>query len=161
MSDFTASIAVFGFLVAAFFMSWNTLVQTDNRFAGAEEMRKDARRTAAFLVTTEGYPDDWEDRAVNVTMPGFAVRQNVLSVRKITEFANMTYSRQSNVMQAANFQIRITSGGAPMTIAGEPALYGRAPPGTADTVIVINRNVLVEKPSGIKPGELKYILWRP
>ncbi|MFB6192950.1 MAG: hypothetical protein ABEK00_01760 [Candidatus Nanohaloarchaea archaeon] len=105
LSDFSVSIAVFGIIVVAFFIPWNSVVQAETRFSAAEEMKTQARRTASFLVSTEGYPNNWEENDVKVVIPGFANQDNVLSIRKLREFAKIEYKNQRSLLKNQGFSL--------------------------------------------------------
>lgn len=163
ISDFAVSVAVFSAIVTAFFIPWNSIIEADNRFSEEKDMRVDAERTTAFLVTTRGYPGNWEQEGVNVTIPGFAKQDNVLSTEKIGEFSNISYQDQRSILRTQQFYIEITEDGETLTINGAPAEYGRNPGNgsyTPETSIVVNRQVIIDQASNPKPAEFRYISWR-
>lgn len=164
LSDFTVSMAVFGILVAAFFIPWNTIIQSEQRFSTSEQMKTQAQRTAAFLVTTQGYPEDWENSSVNVTVPGFAKESdNLLSPEKIQEFGNMSYDRQRTLLKAQDFYLRIFNQSGPVELRGEPVAYGENPENSSNnpgTVVVVERDVIIETGGTVKSGRLQYLMWR-
>ncbi len=163
LSDFSVSIAVFGVIVAAFFVPWNSIVQADNRFAVSEEMKTEAERTAAFLVTTDGYPKDWEEPGINATIAGFATQDNLLSMKKIEEFRNMTYEEQRSLIGSQEFYMVFTRDGSTVQYGGEGLDFGKDPlndsysPGTT---VVVNRNVVLDLPTGVKSAKMKLVSWR-
>ncbi|MFB6175502.1 MAG: hypothetical protein ABEJ87_06060 [Candidatus Nanohalobium sp.] len=163
ISDFTVSIAVFSIIVAAFFVPWNTIVQSDQRFSTSEKMKTQAQRTAAFLVTTEGYPRGWENESVNVSIPGFSQRSdNLLSPEKIQEFGNMSYDRQRSLLKAQNFYLAIVNRSGTVKVDGRPLSFGkdpRAPGNDPETVVVVERDVIVGE-QNINSGKLQYMMWR-
>jgi len=163
ISDFAVSVAVFSAIVTAFFIPWNSIIEADNRFSVEKDMRTEAERTAAFLVTTEGYPSDWEREGVNVTIPGFAQAENILSAEKIEEFTNISYQNQRSILRTQQFFIEITRNGETLTINGEQAEYGKNPQNssyTPETSIVVTRQVIIDQTESPKPAEFKYVSWR-
>ncbi|MFB6180250.1 MAG: hypothetical protein ABEJ93_00070 [Candidatus Nanohalobium sp.] len=161
LSDFTVSMAVFSVIVVAFFIPWNTVIEANSRFDQAEDMKTQVRRTSVFLTTTPGYPSDWEKDTVNATIPGFATGENILSRKKIAEFANMSYDNQTELLQAQHYYLTIINE-KPVKINGRNATYGKNPANTSynpDTVVTVTRDIAVNG-TEVKPAKLKYSIWR-
>lgn len=169
VSDFTVSIAVFGFIVAAFFIPWNTMIESDTRFSEADEMETQARRTAALLVTTPGYPPDWQENVSEVRILGFAREQdNVISVEKLEAFNQLNYSEKRSLLRAQNFHLRFVVPDGSELLEDEDAenasesVYsqGRSVPSDAETAVKVDRQVVVNKSGGFENAEMSYVIWR-
>ncbi|MDY6774124.1 MAG: hypothetical protein SVS85_02890, partial [Candidatus Nanohaloarchaea archaeon] len=78
MPDYLASVVVFGILITMFLSSWNAVLSNQTVFAQGEQMRFSGLHTTTFLVSTPGYPENWEDPGVEVVVPGFASPDHVL-----------------------------------------------------------------------------------
>lgn len=158
MSDYLASLILFGFLVVVFFSFWNSIASGHNEFSEERQMRADAVRTTSLLVTTSGYPEDWDSN--NVQILGFAEDDQVLDENKLGEFGSMNYNQQSSLLQVQDFSINISDGSGTLEINGEDSFYGQPPTSDANTVVPITRNVLVNKSGDLTEAEMQYVVWR-
>ena len=139
--------------------SWNTVVSNQNIFSQEEEMRRQASQTTAFLVSTPGFPEDWENDSVDVEIPGFADPDQVLQGEKLEEFGELSYDTQRSLLKAENFNLSVRNESGVIGLSwGEPS-YGRSYEG-AETIISFRRNVRVNSSNGMKSAELKYVVWR-
>ena len=106
MSDFAVSMALFGIILAAFFIPWNAMIESDQRFSEEQLMKTEAERIASLLISTPGYPSDWEDNTSGLIMPGFSEsRDNIISLEKLKAFSNLDYDRQTTITQTQNFTL--------------------------------------------------------
>lgn len=105
MTDFMASVAIFGAILTLFMTMWSLGVDSQTSFDREDMLRKQAERTADFMVTTEGYPSNWEEPGVEARIPGFAENDNVLSAEKIKAFGNMSYERRKTLTKTQNFTL--------------------------------------------------------
>lgn len=156
MPDFLGSLLVFTVILTIFLYSWSTVLDNRNKFGPEEDIRRDAHYTATFLVSTPGYPENWDNTTVEI--PGFASPENVLQPGKLKEFRKLEYEEQRKLLQAANFSINFTSDGSTVQLDGEPLFYGKNHE-NADNIIVINRNVLINKSSGLVDARMRYLVW--
>lgn len=156
MPDFLASLALFGIVVSIFLFSWNTVVSNQGDFSQSENMRSEAYYTATFLVSTPGYPEDWNNSTVEI--PGFASSDNIIEPEKLAEFRNLTYREQKLLLQAPDYRLIFRNSSQILDLNGEPLDYGRPPSNSANTV-VINRDVLINYPDGRQDAEMRYIVW--
>jgi len=108
MPDFMGSILVFSIVITIFLFSWNSVESNQQKFSVEDQIRQDAYYTTTFLVSTEGYPSDWNES--NVEIPGFATgSENVLSSQKMREFARIDYERQKRLLKTSDFSLNISS----------------------------------------------------
>jgi hypothetical protein len=156
MPDFLASLALFGVVVSIFLFSWNTVVSNQGDFSDSSNMRSEAYYTATFLVSTPGYPADWNSSTVEI--PGFASSDNIIEPEKLSEFRNMSYRQQKLLLQAQNYRLVFRNSSGTVDLNGEPLDYGKEPFKPSNTV-VINRNVLIDYPAGRQEAEMRYIVW--
>lgn len=111
MPDYIASILVFGILLGMFLSAWNSVISDQVRFTEEERMRTQAVHTSTFLVSTPGYPENWEDTGVDVEIPGFARPDHVLQQEKLEAFDSLDYREQRSLLQAPDFQLKIVRQG--------------------------------------------------
>lgn len=105
MPDFVGSIMVFAVLIVMFFFSWNSIVFDQTAFEEGDEMRVQGKQTLTFLISTPGYPEGWSSS--NVEIPGFAEPDHVLQQEKLEEFDEIGYDRQTDLLQAPDFYLRV------------------------------------------------------
>jgi hypothetical protein len=161
--DFMASLAIFAFILGAFLIPWNTILENQAGFDQLEEVRRETTRTTTFLVGTPGYPQDWEDTAENPRIPGFASSKNVLDGEKIYEFSKLDYETQRTLLKARNFRLEVPG---PENASEEDTdlinySMGQELPGeNANVVYPESRDVLVNVSGELHRGKLKFIKWR-
>ncbi|MFQ3275176.1 MAG: hypothetical protein ACI9LV_000469 [Candidatus Nanohaloarchaea archaeon] len=156
MPDFLASLALFGVVVSIFLFSWNAVISNQGDFSESEQMREEAYYTATFLVSTKGYPSDWNSSTVEI--PGFASSDNIIEPEKLSEFRNISYRQQKLLLQAQNYRLVFRNTSGIINLNGKPLDYGLKPANPSNTV-VINRNVLIDFPKSRKEAEMRYIVW--
>lgn len=143
--DFLVSIGVFGVMASMFLLSWNTIV--DTQVSGFEDrnMYEQGERTVNHLVT---YPTkDWGDP----NAPGLAQEPYVLNRSAIENFESLSYSEQTSLLQAQNFQLVIDSDSTYYEI-------GESPRG--DTALAFRRNVLIQSNGSLESVEVEFVSWR-
>lgn len=153
MGDFLASIAIFSFITTVFLFSWNGIVsnQAENP---SENMRVDARYTTTFLVSTEGYPEDWNSSTVEI--PGFASSDNFLEEEKIVEFSDMDYEKQRILLNAENFYLEFRNSSGVINSSYNSGIE----PENASVVTPVNRDVIINSSGGEVDAEMQYVSWR-
>jgi hypothetical protein len=156
MPDFLASLAVFAIVVSIFLFSWNAVVSNQGDFSQSESMRTEAYYTATFLVSTSGYPDDWNSSTVEV--PGFASSDNIIETEKLSRFRNLSYSDQKLLLQAPDYRLVFRNNSQILRLNGEPLDYG-VEPSNSSNVIVIDRNVQLNYENREENAEMRYIVW--
>lgn len=154
--DFMASLVIFGLVIGFFLTPWNTIMSSQTRFAAENDMRQQAERTAAFMVATPGYPEDWESS--NATIVGFAEQENLLDAEKLDAFNNMSYARQKDLLRARDFYLEIANETGPLTVYGNDTVYGKSYE-NASTVIPVKRDVLVNVSGKIRSAKFTYVVW--
>jgi len=105
MTDFMASVAIFGIIIMLFMTMWGLGVDSQTSFNSEDLLRSQADRTADLMVTTGGYPSNWDEPGVDVRIPGFAEKQNVLSMQKIEAFSKLSYDQQTDLTKTQNFTL--------------------------------------------------------
>lgn len=151
--DFLGSMLVFGIILTIFLSTWNTVLDDQS---GMNQERNDqvrATHTTAFLVTTPGYPENWEDDLENVQIPGFANPSNILQEDKIDAFKSIDYQDQRRLLQAPEFHITINTTGE-----DQNHTIGEIPE-PEDYAIPIDRKVEVNTSQGIRSGDLRLVIW--
>lgn len=158
MPDFMGSLIVFGIVLSIFLFSWNSVQANQDQFDVEQEMRQDARYTTTFLVSTPGYPEDWNNSTVEI--PGFAgSSDNVLSGEKLREFRNVSYESQKSLLGAENFRLVFRNQTDVMQLDSRDLDYGEKPV-DASTVVPVTRNVLVNRSGALEDAEMRYVVWR-
>lgn len=154
MPDYLASLLIFGVLIGIFLSSWNLIASSSS--SGVEMVQ--ARHTSTFLVATTGYPENWENESVDVRIPGFASEDHVLDPEKIGEFGNMSYEKQSELLQTEDFRIEIRNDTGTIKLNGENASFGESYV-DASQIYPIRRSVLVNRSGNVVNAELVYVSW--
>lgn len=157
MPDYMASLVVFGVIITIFLSSWNSVLADQTSFKREDEMRMQAEQATTFLVTTEGYPDNWTSSTVQV--PGFAEPDNLLQGRKLEEFRDIPYRNQSRLLKAPNFHIVVKNDTGVLELNGQDLEYGWRNYSEGETVVPVTRNVQVNLSGRMENARLKYISW--
>lgn len=118
-------MAIFGVITGVFLFSWNGIV-SNQADSTSNDMRTEARYTTTFLVSTSGYPEDWNRS--NVEIPGFASDDNFLEEEKIQEFSRLNYQQQKRLFKTENFYLEFSQNETPLsgesgTLGSEPVAY--------------------------------------
>lgn len=156
MPDFLASLALFGVVVSIFLFSWNSVISNQGDFSESDQMRSEAYYTATFLVSTPGYPENWNSSTVEV--PGFASSDNIIKPDKLSEFRNLSYRQQKLLLQAQDYRMVFRNSSGVIKLEEEPLEYGKEPE-NASNAVVINRNVLIDFPVERQEAEMRYVVW--
>jgi hypothetical protein len=158
MPDFMGSLLVFSIVITIFLFSWNSVESNQQKFDVEEQIRQDSYYTTTFLVSTPGYPEDWNNSTVKI--PGFASEaDNIISPQKLREFRNISYDRQKKLLNSRNFHLIFRNDTHVLELDSEKLKYGQKPV-NASTVVPSARNVLIDKPGGLEDAEMRYIVWR-
>lgn len=155
MPDFMASLTIFAVLIAVFLFSWNSIVSGGSQ--NSAEMLQ-ARHTSTFLVSTEGYPQNWEKDSVEVKIPGFAEKDHVMSAEKLREFREKSYDRQKELLQASDFYMELRNDTTVLELDGADITYGKDYE-NASQIYPIRRSVLYNKSGDLVDAKLVYITW--
>jgi len=139
MPDFLASVLVFSVVLSLFLFSWNSVTAPET---DGSQIQRNAHYTSTFLVSTPGYPENWTSD--NVQIPGLAVRDNVVSSRKLRRFSEIPQQRRRRLLGARNYFINMSFDRLP--IAFDKLEYGTPPPEDASAVAVVSRDVVLEMP---------------
>jgi hypothetical protein len=158
MPDFFASLLIFTVVISIFIGSWNSIISNQTEFSEEETMTDQAVYTTTFLVSTAGYPSDWEDTD-GPSIPGFAEEDHVLSVDKMTEFKSLNYVEQSRLLQVQNFYMKVYNESGLIQAGGSDLEYGNDY-SSAETVVPLERNVIVNKSGNLVDGKLRFVAWR-
>lgn len=156
MPDFMASIVVFGLVLAVFLSSWTSVI-SDQRELGKEISIDTADRTSTFLVSTPGYPENWNSD--NVEIVGFAQKENVLDYDRIREFGKIDYSNQTTLMRARNFYLKFENETGTMQIDGETLFYGQSF-SDPDFVYPVKRTVKINDSGDLYDARMDYVVYR-
>lgn len=158
MPDYLASMVVFGILLTIFLSSWNMVLDNQTEFDSEEQMRFRGLHTTTFLVTTPGYPGDWEEEPEKVAVPGFAEPDHVLQEDKLEAFRELEYERQKEVLQAPEFYMVVRNQTSALELDGEKVEYGKNYT-DASTVVPFSRSVQVNISNRITDAQLRYVVW--
>ncbi|MFB6182705.1 MAG: hypothetical protein ABEI78_01440 [Candidatus Nanohaloarchaea archaeon] len=153
--DFVASLALFLIIIGVFMSQWNTIMKSKTQLNQVKEIRENAERTTTLLASTPGYPNDWDKNNVKVVIPGFTNKNGYVISSKLAEFHKLTYKNQTDLLQAQNFYLKITHGGEPLTINGKKTIYCKKS-SDPETLIPIERDILINQSGTIKTGKLIY-----
>lgn len=156
MPDYLASLLIFGILLTIFLSSWNSVLSDQTEFQKEDQLRRQGSYTTTFLVTTPGYPEDWNSS--NVEIPGFAEPDNVLQAEKLEEFRSLSYQKQKVLLQAPDFYMTVENETSVLELNGAELEYGQDYSG-AGTVFPFTRNVRVNLSGQMRTAQLRYVVW--
>lgn len=157
--DYVASLLIFGIILSIFLSSWNSVLSSQRSPVLEENMMSQAAHTTTFLVSTPGYPDNWEKNGVKVQIPGFAEPDHVLQGSKFEEFRSIGYERQKRLLQAPEYYMSVENDTHILELNGNKLEFGKDYSG-ADTVVPVTRNVQVNISGDMKTARLKYVVWK-
>lgn len=158
MPDFIASLLIFAVVISVFLGAWDTILSNQSEFSVEDEMTDQAIHTTTFLVSTPGYPSDWEDTG-SPSIPGFAVEDHILDEDKLREFRSLSYEEQSRLLQTQNYRIKIYNDTQTIELDGSDLIYGNSY-SSAETIVPIERNVIVNKSDNLIDAKLRFVAWR-
>ena len=158
MPDYFASLLVFAVVIAVFIGAWDTRVSSQDRFTRQDTFREQAVHTSSFLVSTPGYPENWENDTENVTIVGFAKEDHLLDPEKLEEFRSFSYIKQANLLQVPNFQMNIHNETHNLSLNGNDLVFGQDF-SDAETVVPFERNIVLNKTGQRVEGKLRLIVW--
>lgn len=163
MPDFLASLLIFGTVVGVFFASYQGIVANQAEFQSEKKIRNNAIYATTFLVSTPGYPDNWEEESVDVQIAGLAKGDNVIDRKKFMEFKNLSYERQRQLVDATDFYLELRNDTSRINISGTEYWTGKNFTEAAEepaTIVPITRSVILESSKGPREATLRYISWR-
>ena len=106
LTDFALSMAIFGIIISAFFVPWNMMIETENRFSHSDDMKAKAERTVSIMVTSPGYPEDWEQNLSEPAILGLSTqKENVISMEKLEAFSNLSNAQKTSVLDSRGFSL--------------------------------------------------------
>jgi hypothetical protein len=156
MPDFMASMVIFGLVLTVFLSSWSTVV-SDQGELEKEGVIDTADRTSTFLVSTSGYPENWNSDSVEIV--GFAQSENILDFDKIREFGDISYSNQTRLMRARDFYLEFENETGTMQIGGETLFYGKDFT-DASFVYPVKRTVKINDSGDLYDARMRYVVYR-
>lgn len=159
MPDYMGSILVFGIIITIFLSSWNSVISSQEHSGLEDTMTIQAEQTTTFLVSTPGYPGDWEEDGVDVQIPGFADPDHMVQGEKLREFRQLTYPEQKKLLQAPDYNMSIENETHILELDGQKLAFGKSYE-DADTIIPVTRRVQVNLSGEFKTAELKYVVWK-
>lgn len=147
--DFLASIVMFSFMLSVFFISWNTIIDSQISDQEDREMYVEGQRTMINLINSQGDPGDWDQDSIETV--GFAQRPHVLSSEKIEEFDKLDISEQRSLLKAIGFKIEVNN--------GEDKIYDLGQEIDGDQVYSFRRDVMLNQTGNLTRVELRYTIW--
>ena len=170
MTDFMASIVIIGVVLALFATMWNLGLDSQTSFRQDELMKQQSERTLDLMVSTSGYPEDWEESG-EPDIVGFAEQQNVLSVKKINAFSAMDYEEKRSMVKTQDFSLvfRNVSGDIlgqefAEEVVGDlgenPFDQGEDVPSDSRTVVKSTRDVALNVSGDLVSTEVIFLAWR-
>ncbi len=94
-SDMAAAVLVFSVTIAIIMLAWNSSVDRTMQDAQRRDMEATAARILDLLVTTPGYPPDWENS--NASVIGIAESDRKISASKLNAFMGMGYTETKEI----------------------------------------------------------------
>lgn len=158
MPDFMASIVVFGLILTVFLSSWNMVLSSQTEDVSQKTATIQAAHTSSFLISTPGYPDNWEQDSVDVEIVGFAEPDQLVQSSKLEAFRNLDYSEQRELLQTSNYYMSIENDTGVLSMNGEPLEFGNSY-SDASTVIPNTRNIRLNNSGQIQEARLNYVVW--
>lgn len=128
------------------------MISNQGQLSDSQNMRTEARYTTTFLVSTSGYPEDWNSS--NVEIPGFAIEDNILDAGKLREFRDISYEDQSLLLRAKNFNLTFFSDGQISELGAKQLSFGKKVERNSSTVVSIQRDILIEGIEGDRKNGL-------
>jgi len=148
LPDFMASVAIFGFILMVFMVSWNTIIDNQVQNQEDRELYSQGQRTVTQLINSDGRPENWNSSSVENL--GLAEEAHVLNATKVSELKQMSYREQQSLMKAV--------GGFQLLVEGDEVHeIGVEPEG--DTVFTFTRYALLNQSGDLKRVEVKYSVW--
>lgn len=158
MPDYLASLLVFAVILAIFIGMWDLMVVNQQKFEGSDNMRSQAIYTTTFLVATPGYPDNWEEPSESPTIVGFAQEDHVLDDDKLQAFRSLSYDEQRRLLQVENYQLSVYNSTDNLSLGGSELVFGDSFE-NAETVVPVERNVLLNKSGKLRDAKLGLAIW--
>jgi len=146
--DFMASIVMFGFMLSVFFISWNTIIDSQISDQEDREMYLQGQRTMTALINSPGSPENWDQNSIETA--GFAGRPHILNSTKIEEFEGLSFSRQQSLLNAVNFKFQVYDGN---------QIYDIGPSIDGSQVYTFSRDVMLNQSGDLRRVEARYTVW--
>jgi hypothetical protein len=156
--DFMASMLVFALILSVFLASWNLVLSSQSQDVSQSTAMLQASNTATLMISTPGYPNNWEEDSVDVEIVGFAEPDHVLDEEKLKAFREKDYTEQRELLQAGNFYMTVENETGIISLDGAPLEFGNDY-SSASTVIPNTRSVQLNKSGKIQEAELNYVVW--
>lgn len=154
MPDFMASIVVFGLILTVFLSSWNMVLSSQTTDVSQRTASIQASHTSSFLISTPGYPENWEQNPDDVEIVGFADPDHLVQSSKLDAFKNeLDPSEQRELLQTGNYYMTIENDTHVMETLGDDD-YSEA-----STVIPNTRNIRFNDSGEIQEARLNYVVW--
>lgn len=147
--DFMASIVMFGFMLSVFFISWNTIIDSQVSNQEDREMYIQGQRTMTNLINSPGSPENWDQNSVETL--GLAERPHVLNSSKIEDFRDLDSSEQRSMLNAVNFNLKIVD--------GQNTVYDIGPAIDGDQVYSFKRSAMLNQSDEFRRVEVRYAVW--
>jgi hypothetical protein len=158
MPDFMASILIFGIILTIFLSSWNSVISSQTDDVSMESESVQASHTTSFLVTTPGYPSNWQKSSVDVEIAGFANPDHMLQESKLEEFRDLSYSEQKKLLQAEDYYMTVRNESGIIEMNGAPLEFG-TDYSDAAKVVPVKRSVQLNASNKIQEAQLVYVVW--
>jgi hypothetical protein len=106
VSAYDIFAAVFLFMLAFITLRgiWLNSIESAERAQALIEMKMKTMQAIDSLLKTTGYPNNWDGG--NVELIGLAQKENVLSRKKMLQFAALDYGSARELLQLGNYDFR-------------------------------------------------------
>ena len=147
--DFMASLAVMGVMLTAFFISWNTMIDSQITAAEDKDLYAKGQKTVKSLISAPGTPENWGSE--NVTSVGLAEKPHVLDKERLDKFVELSYSKQRSLLNTQGFNLKITGDGEKLYQTGDTI--------SGDQVNTFTRYAMLNRSGSIDRVEVTYTVW--
>ena len=147
--DFIASLAVMGVMLTAFFISWNTMIDSQITAAEDKELYVEGQKTVTSLINAPGTPENWGSE--NVTSVGLAEKPHLLDKERLDKFVGLNYSKQRSLLNTQGFNLKITADGEKLYETGDTI--------SGDQVNTFTRYAMLNRSGSIDRVEVTYTVW--
>ncbi|MFH0961880.1 MAG: hypothetical protein V1820_04315 [archaeon] len=152
--DFAASAVVFLAFFLIFFLSYTRLNEETRHSENLREMISTATALSSVLCTSGGFPAGWTNETV-LTI-GLAEEENVISLSRLQQFGNVSYSASKQFLPAGAFEyfLNLTS------LTGEEIFsYGIYPYDNSTSIVPIERMLLYNNGTGRRLSKMEVLVW--
>jgi hypothetical protein len=111
--DFLAAVFIFLLVFGVLLVFWGSFIDNIAKYSERKEMELTVNFISNFLISTSGYPHNWEDDTAHVSTIGLASSDRVIDEKKLDAFVNMSYDdiRQKFMIGGYNFCFNLTRSG--------------------------------------------------